>query len=594
MKENILTYTQILVRCEDISNELYGSDYKFKNIIAINKGSLIPTTLISQYLNIRNISIIITGQKEKIISDPKFDNSKDTLIVLDYLNTKTRKVLDKIKTLYSEACYVILYREAGRKKEEKLSNNKIVSIKKDVKCSWNILEDLYTRGKKAAEAYRLAKETIDNIPKEKLISTDAAAISEKDTFSEPLDPLNSLSIEGYMLSNEQKKAIHWIEEKRGYLTMLTGKAGAGKSTIVKALLQRNKNWKICSTTGRSALLINGITVDKLFAYNREENNCFDAKMLDDNLKYTKAIIIDEASMMGKNMFEYCYKECLRRSISLILVGDWGQSPPIKDSWIFESTLFLEDVECIRLKEVYRQKSIEFLDVLNKVRKGKVDDKVNSFLFSRLDYNGINDDSKLKIFATNQRVANFNSQKVEECSRRLDNKIFKLYPQILIFKDAKVTQDKVDYIKKTCNFANGESLCVGCKVLLLRNNTKAGYVNGDTGILIRKEGSQLIVCLDRNGQAVIVTQMAHEVKNALREVELIIKGYPIKPGYAFTAHKCQGLTIPKVWIDMDDIRHMKCHGLCYVALSRVRKPEDLFLSSWNPKAVVCDDIVKSYL
>lgn len=577
---NILTYTQVLLKCEDIAKHIYNNKLEFRHILAITKDSLFPATLIANYLDIKSVLPVIFNNRNKITFNPKVANNESTLVLLDNLTHDNEILLKRAIAKYPNCIYVILYAQDKFNYLRVKTLDLPTEIISNLELPWTI-KDFYTLELEKENIRKQTLQSLDVIPKEELVTK--VETKAKDFV-----------VEGFQLSEEQRKAVLWIEKKRGLLTVLTGKAGTGKSTIIKSLLKRNKDWKICSTTGRSALLVGGVTVDKLFAYDRVENRCFSEECLNINLKEVKVIIVDEASMMGRNMFDYCYKECLRRKIDLILVGDWGQSPPVKDDWVFNSHWFLNDVHCISLKEVHRQTSKVFLDILNKVRQGFSDSSVSNFLTKRIDTLGLEDDSKLKIFGTNKKVDNFNETKVRNYSTKYQKQLFQLKTQVTIAEGVKVTREKVNDFRDNCGLANNELLCEGCRVLLTKNCSSAGFVNGDTGILLKNDFFFMKVLLDRTASIVIVQKLSVESKNALGKVEMTVSGFPIKPGYAFTAHKCQGLTIPKVWIDIEDIKQMHCHGLCYVALSRVKNPEDLYISSWDSKAILCDNIVKPYL
>lgn len=600
-------------------------------IVAITRGGLYPVSILSQCLDVRDVRTIClqsynetTQQDISVIYQPDIPDSNQTLFVDDLCDSG--KTLQFIKEHYPKSLIAVIYTKDKNKnylynfysKEKKKSSWLVFpwefpSLKKSTKAFEDFIKAV--EGDEKWEPrdisilpWESTTENSNESAKEEkwtdIGSFKAPKYEEKIRVSRKYNPSYNESIdidkdyisnEGFLLTKEQKKVINWIERKRKRLTLLTGKAGAGKSAIIKELLYRNSTWDICSTTGRSALLVGGCTVDRLFAYDRENNTHFSEFVLSTNMRACgKVIIIDEASMMGKKMFETCYTACIRYNKDLVLVGDWGQAAPVKDDWIFNSNIFFKDVQCIKLTEAHRQTNQEFLEVLDKVRRGICDEQVNTLLSSRiLPQLDEDDNSKLVIYSTNAMTSAYNKKKVQKYAEENNQPIVTLISIARNIKEG-LPEEKIQFNLDNSPYANGEEVCLGCKVLITKNNHEAGYVNGDTGVLIAMEEMELIVKLDRTNYKVAVSYESTEIRNAKDEVEMKICGFPIKCGYAFTAHKCQGLTIPKVWVDIEDIRRLHSHGLCYVALSRVRNLEDLYISNWNPDAIRCDNITKPYL
>lgn len=127
---------------------------------------------------------------------------------------------------------------------------------------------------------------------------------ENEIKEKVFNPKEEYEQDGYFLSKEQKAVINYIINKRSQLTVLIGKAGTGKSSIIKFLRNWNRKWPILATTGKAALLIGARTVDAFFSYSREKNIVMNFNALTANMAAAgNLIIIDEASMMGKAMFE---------------------------------------------------------------------------------------------------------------------------------------------------------------------------------------------------------------------------------------------------------------------------------------------------
>lgn len=156
----------------------------------------------------------------------------------------------------------------------------------------------------------------------------------------------------------------------GRVMVLTGKAGSGKTSIVKWLTASMPDSVVlCATTGAAALQAGGVTLDRLFGIKRQPWDFITSLTTGNMRKCPDGIIIDEASMIGERMAGLisfilkCYGEK-----NVILVGDWAQARPVKDAWPFRSELF-RAAEFVRLTGCHRQTDAEYLDALNCVRGG---------------------------------------------------------------------------------------------------------------------------------------------------------------------------------------------------------------------------------
>ena len=62
-----------------------------------------------------------------------------------------------------------------------------------------------------------------------------------------------------------------------------------------------------------------------------------------------------------------------------------------------------------------------------------------------------------------------------------------------------------------------------------------------------------------------------------------KQFPLTISYAVTVHKCQGLSLDCAIVDLSSI--VFCAGMAYVAISRVRCLDGLFLTSVDPASII---------
>ena len=81
----------------------------------------------------------------------------------------------------------------------------------------------------------------------------------------------------------------------------------------------------------------------------------------------------------------------------------------------------------------------------------------------------------------------------------------------------------------------------------------------------------------NGRSVLLRPFLYQyyVNMSIRAVR---KQFPIRPAYAMTIHKSQGLTINKGVIDLSTNSGLLPHGLAYVAFSRFRSFDDFLLNN----------------
>jgi ATP-dependent exoDNAse (exonuclease V) alpha subunit len=364
------------------------------------------------------------------------------------------------------------------------------------------------------------------------------------------------------LSQEQQDAIYQIRNGTGHL-ILTGGAGSGKSTIIN-----HCDLTVAATTGKAALLVGGVTVDSLFAFNRKTWRVDPDRQSRLLAASTDTIIIDEASMIGRNMAKVLHEAGKR----LVLVGDWAQAAPVKDDWPFETPLF-KQASRINLTQNYRQATGDFYSKLNELRGGR-----------RVDFS-----EHVKPAPEGTMILTAVNDAAEYYNREYLRHVAGAEHTLTAKYKSRNGRREAD-LSKTA-LADSLTVKLGCKVLITYNHVRKEYVNGDTGILTHIAKDHLVVDLDR-GKTVTVellTQKGH-YKNADGSFGVAFEatGFPIKLGYALTIHKSQGMTISKVAVDVPSmLRFRDRHGLCYVAFSRVREAGDLYINEWRDDVVYTD-------
>lgn len=382
----------------------------------------------------------------------------------------------------------------------------------------------------------------------------------------------------------QKQQLFLDEVLSGKNVFLTGKAGTGKSFIVKQAIEIlkacGKKIVALAPTGVAANNIQGQTIHSLFGLRPFGVLSWDTCnfLKGEKRKLLNAldiIFIDEVSMLRPDMLDAMNWTLLKngcqslQGIQVVFIGDLKQLPaPIDDNMrsvmykTYEGDEFYHakiypDLNpiTIELDEVLRQTNEEFISHLNTIREGGKSEYFKQFLSK--DFHGI-------ILAPhNSTVAKYNQDGLA------------LLPGEEYIFEATITGNaKADEF----NFEPIIRVKHGCKIMYLINSKNNNLVNGTLGTFIVR-GEQFFI--DVNGieypiEKIEVTKqnyVLNEITNTLDLVEIgSICQYPIKLAYALTIHKSQGLTFDQVTIDLTIPCFSK--GQLYTALSRVRTPEGL--------------------
>lgn len=408
-----------------------------------------------------------------------------------------------------------------------------------------------------------------------------------------------------------KKIIELITQKRNIF--VTGNAGTGKSYLLNKLKARyKKRLELTSTTGLAAVNIKGVTIHSWAGVGickKDISRCvmdiLEKKTLVKKIQKCELLAIDEISMLKGDTFSYIDKvlRLVREidepfgGIQLLLFGDFFQLPPVEEGgfekdFCFETESWKElNLEIVKLETIYRQTEKDFIKALNDIRINKVDEDDIKLLKSReIDYD-TSDSTMLHIFSRNDEAENYNYKKFQA----LDSRLYQFNSALGVYRGEKFVQNDLverekitlEIFKKNCRAVEVLALKKGCRVMLLINlDFDKGLINGACGEVVEITSDSVIVRFDNGVESAIKTHRFEYYYNDKLQAAMI--QYPLKLAYAITIHKSQGMTLENVVVDCNRIFEQ---GQTYVALSRVKKLEGLYLKGFsrdkikvNPKVV----------
>lgn len=399
-----------------------------------------------------------------------------------------------------------------------------------------------------------------------------------------------------------KRAFEALEETNECI-FITGKAGTGKSTLLRHFVAHTKKQCIVlAPTGIAAINAGGSTVHSFFRLpfrpilpddeeiQRFPKSSAKAKIL---LK-ADTIIIDEVSMLRADLID-AIDQSLRLNGTrpdlpfggkqVIFFGDLFQLEPVMQQneverylfneyydshYFFSARVFSEmHLHCIELKKVYRQSDPDFIQLLDSIRLKRADELEMRTLNTRVDrmFQPKPEDLYITLSTRNQVVAGIN-----------EFELHKLKGQEIVYTGKR----EDDFSEKNLPTDLHLVLKEGAQVIFIKNHAAGKWVNGTIGLVHAITPDKIEVKLP-NGEIEEVKKEVWENKRyawdgSLRKIKTEVIGrftqYPLKLAWAITIHKSQGLTFDKMILDLGGGTF--AHGQLYVALSRCRSFEGLVL------------------
>ena len=420
------------------------------------------------------------------------------------------------------------------------------------------------------------------------------------------------------ISAEAKYVLQFINQTNRSI-FLTGKAGTGKTTLLKEIIRTtHKNCVVVAPTGIAALNAGGVTIHSMFQLpfggfipdnsspQFNENSKFESRatlrrhfkmsgLKKAVIKNMELLIIDEVSMLRSDLMDaidFMLQSVRKKSqafggVQVLFIGDLLQLPPVirdeewktlktyyRGKFFFHSHVIQQNPPLyIELSKIFRQTDDQFISVLNNLRNNTISQNdvqiLNQFVQPNFDLKSNN--GFIILTTHNAKADTINSKSLED----LEGKVKSYY--------AEITDDFPD---KIFPLEEKLELKIGAQIMFIKNDLsfEKKFFNGKMGIIKSICDREILVHFPDENITIEVEKyewqnIRYTVNENTKEIEEEVLGtfvhYPIKLAWAITVHKSQGLTFDKAALDVSQVF---LPGQAYVALSRLRSLNGLILLS----------------
>ena len=400
---------------------------------------------------------------------------------------------------------------------------------------------------------------------------------------------------------------------------LTGKAGTGKTTLLREIIQTtHKNTVVVAPTGIAALNAGGVTIHSMFQLpfggfipdnsspQFSKSTKFETKatlrrhfkmsgLKKSVIRNMELLIIDEVSMLRADLLDamdYMMQSVRKKSsafggVQVLYIGDLLQLPPVirdeewrtlktyyKGKFFFHSHVVQQNPPLyIELSKIFRQTDDTFISVLNNLRNNEISQQDIQTLnqYVKPDFDLKANKGYITLTTHNNKADSMNAQALED----LEGKLVVYEPEIT-----------GDFPDKIFPVEQQLKLKIGAQIMFVKNDLSfdKNYFNGKMGVIKSLSNKEILVHFPEENKTIEVEKyewqnIRYKVDQTTKEIDEEVLGtfvhYPIKLAWAITVHKSQGLTFDKAALDVSQVF---LPGQAYVALSRLRSLEGLVLLS----------------
>lgn len=381
----------------------------------------------------------------------------------------------------------------------------------------------------------------------------------------------------------------------GHNVYLTGSAGAGKTYLlnryIEHLKKNNVEVAVTASTGIAATHMGGVTIHSWSGLGirhrlteQDIDTLEERRYLFERFQNTRVLIIDEVSMLHHfrlDLVEKIVRSFKRNNLpfggmQVILCGDFFQLPPVsrggepEAKFIYHSDAWNEmNLKICYLHEQHRQTDDGAVKVLNDIRGNRVSENTLMPLRRRYQKEPKISIPPTKLYTHNVDVDAVNDQEIETLDG--EEEVFEM--------TSRGRGPLVEALKKSCLAPEKLRLKLGARVMFVKNNMDAGYVNGTLGKVVAFEAG-IPVVETAKGVRITAQPMSWLIEED-GKMKAEITQIPLRLAWAITVHKSQGMSLDAVEVDLSKSFEK---GMGYVALSRVRTLDGLKLLGLNKTAL----------
>ena len=401
---------------------------------------------------------------------------------------------------------------------------------------------------------------------------------------------------------------------------LTGKAGTGKTTLLKKIISSTyKNTVIVAPTGIAALNAGGVTIHSFFQFPfgsflptsttppfvSEQTKIHTHESLKKHLRMNgtrlsiirnlELLIIDEVSMLRADLLDaidFALRHVRKNNspfggVQVLFIGDLLQLPPIvkNDEWsvlkdhyqgifFFHAQVIQQTRPLyIELSKIYRQSDETFIKILNNLRANKIKQEDIAVLnnYVQPNFDATKEEGYITLTTHNRNADQINEQTLKSIKTK---------------SHYYAAEIKDDFPKHLYPLQEQLELKIGAQVMFIKNDISGEqlFFNGKIGKIHSLSTHEIEVRFPEENKIISVEKyewenMRYTIDEASGEIKEDVIGtfvhYPIKLAWAITVHKSQGLTFDKAVLNISNVF---APGQAYVALSRLRSLEGLVLTS----------------